>query len=255
MLKPREFECRVIPKYFEHAKFSSFIRQANGWGFRRITTGHDRNSYYHPRFLRGLPHLCKLMKRPGVSEKVATDPENEPDLYKISEMFPVPLKAEDDNILLPCTIQGGPKARMPIQSIISKYSPTPSAVTSSAATPAQSNLMPRDQEAIKGFQESLNGIPCKTEIMPSNQVAVPIPVPVPVQAMPPSANSFMPNMALSNTNPLAAANQMAFPAGFDPTTQSQLAFQAQFAAGFAAAMSQSFFAQMQAQAHQPPRGN
>jgi hypothetical protein len=30
VLKPREFEVRVIPTYFEHAKFSSFIRQANG---------------------------------------------------------------------------------------------------------------------------------------------------------------------------------------------------------------------------------
>jgi len=36
VLKPREFEVRVIPTYFEHAKFSSFIRQANGWGFRRM---------------------------------------------------------------------------------------------------------------------------------------------------------------------------------------------------------------------------
>jgi len=31
VLKPREFEIRVIPTYFEHSKFSSFIRQANGW--------------------------------------------------------------------------------------------------------------------------------------------------------------------------------------------------------------------------------
>lgn len=78
VLKPREFEVRVIPVYFEHAKFSSFIRQANGWGFRRISTGRDRNSYYHPMFLRGMPYLCKDMKRPGVSKKLAADPDHEP---------------------------------------------------------------------------------------------------------------------------------------------------------------------------------
>lgn len=39
VLKPREFEVKVLPKFFEHAKFSSFVRQANGWGFRRITQG------------------------------------------------------------------------------------------------------------------------------------------------------------------------------------------------------------------------
>ncbi|KAG7374400.1 HSF-type DNA-binding protein [Nitzschia inconspicua] len=114
VLKPREFECRVIPTYFEHAKFSSFIRQANGWGFRRLTQGKDRNAYYHEMFLRGLPHLCKMMKRPGVSEKQSADPDQEPDFYKITEEHPVPEQAEDDSILLQCTLQGGPKARMPV---------------------------------------------------------------------------------------------------------------------------------------------
>jgi hypothetical protein len=114
VLKPREFEMRVIPVYFEHSKFSSFIRQANGWGFRRVTQGRDRNTYYHERFLRGLPHLCKDMRRPGVSEKVNHDTDFEPDFYKISEMFPLPMKAEDETILLDCTVKGGPKARMPV---------------------------------------------------------------------------------------------------------------------------------------------
>lgn len=114
ILKPREFEIRVIPTYFEHAKFSSFIRQANGWGFRRLAQGKDRNSYYHEMFLRGLPHLCKMMKRPGVSEKQAADPDQEPDFYKIADENPVPEKAEDESVLLQCTLQGGPKARMPI---------------------------------------------------------------------------------------------------------------------------------------------
>jgi hypothetical protein len=38
------------------------------------SSGRDRNSYYHPLFLRGLPHLCKAMKRPGVAKKLAADP-------------------------------------------------------------------------------------------------------------------------------------------------------------------------------------
>jgi hypothetical protein len=132
VLKPREFESKVIPTYFEHAKYSSFIRQANGWGFRRATQGRDRNSYYHEMFLRGLPHLCKMMKRPGVSEKQTADPEEEPDLLKISEEKPVPERAQDDSILLHCTLQGGPKARMPIGlGLLSSFtanSPTAAAV-------------------------------------------------------------------------------------------------------------------------------
>lgn len=114
VLKPHEFEKRVIPTYFEQSKFSSFVRQANGWGFRRITQGHDRNSYYHELFLRGMPHLCKQMKRPGVAAKAAADADHEPDFYRISEMYPVPEKAVDESIMLICTVQGGPKARMPV---------------------------------------------------------------------------------------------------------------------------------------------
>jgi len=115
VLKPREFEVKIIPTYFEHQKFSSFIRQANGWGFRRITQGRDRNSYYHELFLRSLPHLCKKMKRPGVSKKAVADPDHEPDFYKISEVHQVPSEAAIDELtLLPSTVVGGPKARMPV---------------------------------------------------------------------------------------------------------------------------------------------
>jgi hypothetical protein len=41
------------------------------------------------------------------------DPDHEPDLYKISEEHPVPEKGSNpDDILLPSTLIGGPKARM-----------------------------------------------------------------------------------------------------------------------------------------------
>ncbi|KAL7469746.1 hypothetical protein ACHAXS_010013 [Conticribra weissflogii] len=56
ILKPRQFEIHVLPHYFQHQKLSSFVRQANGWGFRRLSQGHDRNSYYHEYFLRYAPH-------------------------------------------------------------------------------------------------------------------------------------------------------------------------------------------------------
>jgi HSF-type DNA-binding len=63
ILKHRDFENVIMPQYFGHCKLSSFLRQAASWGFRRIATGISIDSYVHPLFLRGLPHLCKLMKR------------------------------------------------------------------------------------------------------------------------------------------------------------------------------------------------
>jgi hypothetical protein len=153
VLKPREFEIRVIPLYFEHAKFSSFIRQANGWGFRRVIQGCDRNSYYHEMFLRGLPHLCKNMKRPGISEKQIVDPEHEPDLYKISDALPVPQKAEDESILLNCTLQGGPKARMPVYS---GNLSSPSSLDEPQWVDQQATAMNQSQCMLSQMSDSMN---------------------------------------------------------------------------------------------------
>ena len=115
ILKPRDFEIRILPRYFEHSKFSSFVRQANGWGFRRMSEGPDKNAYYHEYFLRAMPWLCKKMRRPKVAEKKAIDPEMEPDLNAISVLFPVPDGPPTSEILvLQKTIEMGPRARMPV---------------------------------------------------------------------------------------------------------------------------------------------
>jgi HSF-type DNA-binding len=164
--KPREFEIRVIPVYFEHVKFSSFIRQANGWGFHRITVdSRDRNSYYHPLFLRGLPHLCKPMKRPGTAKKQIVDPQHEPDLYEISKTRPVPDGALDDSILLPFTMTGGPKARVPILSLgmFSNTLTSSSSAASSCATPSCGNSSPASHCLIPTVEEKTRSQFCNNE--------------------------------------------------------------------------------------------
>jgi hypothetical protein len=81
------------------------------------------------------------MKRPRVSVKQVTDPEHEPDLYKISEERPVPMKPADESILLHCTLQGGPKARMPVyQGNLSKSSSWFSVSSMPSSSP--SNMAP-----------------------------------------------------------------------------------------------------------------
>ena len=42
-----KFETGLLGKYFEHGNMSSFMRQVNGWDFRRVVKGVDEQSYYH----------------------------------------------------------------------------------------------------------------------------------------------------------------------------------------------------------------
>jgi hypothetical protein len=72
IILPRQFEEYVLPRYFEHSKMCSFLRQVNGWGFRRLL-GENSRVYYEEHFLRGMPWLCKKMKRHKVGEKADID--------------------------------------------------------------------------------------------------------------------------------------------------------------------------------------
>mmetsp|Transcript_20243 Transcript_20243/g.31273 ORF Transcript_20243/g.31273 Transcript_20243/m.31273 type:complete len:550 (-) Transcript_20243:258-1907(-) len=99
VLKPKAFEEKVIPLYFRHAKYASFMRQVNGWGFKRMTQGPDHNSYYHEMFLRGLPNLCIKMQRPSRSKQPTVDAtESHPDFYRLSMFAPLPGQGGKPNV-------------------------------------------------------------------------------------------------------------------------------------------------------------
>jgi HSF-type DNA-binding len=71
--------------YFRQTKYSSFQRQLNIYEFQRISTGPDKNAYYHLSFQRGKHDLLPLIKRvtvKGTGIRKAPSPENEPDFYQ-----------------------------------------------------------------------------------------------------------------------------------------------------------------------------
>jgi HSF-type DNA-binding len=77
--KPRRFVSEIMLRYFRQSRLTSFQRQLNLYGFRRITQGPDNGGYYHELFLKGRVGLCVNMKRVKVKGqlKLKRDPDSE----------------------------------------------------------------------------------------------------------------------------------------------------------------------------------
>lgn len=73
---PTKFEQEIIPQYFKHSKFTSFVRQLNFYAFRKIKTNDsiridpaleaataDHWRFLHPKFQRGKPEWLQEIKR------------------------------------------------------------------------------------------------------------------------------------------------------------------------------------------------
>mmetsp|Transcript_2667 Transcript_2667/g.3059 ORF Transcript_2667/g.3059 Transcript_2667/m.3059 type:complete len:401 (+) Transcript_2667:55-1257(+) len=87
------FYQNIMPRYFRQTRFSSFQRQLNLYGFKKIKSGPDAKGYYHELFLKGRPALTTYMKRLKKSQKLleissntmtSSNSSSSPDFYSMT---------------------------------------------------------------------------------------------------------------------------------------------------------------------------
>jgi len=96
----KAFETYILPKVFKHNKYSSFRRQLNLWGFKRLfQKSTDNGAYYHELFLRSKVFLHHHIRRDGgKSDKEARNcfrvPPNHGEEPNFSSMRTLPPSSE-----------------------------------------------------------------------------------------------------------------------------------------------------------------
>ena len=115
------FRKKYLVPNFQMKTFASFQRQLNRYDFKSITKyiSQDKGAYYHELFLRGRPHLSRIMRRrrnKGNGFKPLSNPQDEPNFYSFPSCYDVNHELEvKSQAPLQCDVPVNPITSDPVE--------------------------------------------------------------------------------------------------------------------------------------------
>ena len=67
-----DFTEKILPKYYNHNNYSSFVRQLNMYDFHKKKSNSDSNSFQHNKFIKGQKELIRTIKRKRKRENITS---------------------------------------------------------------------------------------------------------------------------------------------------------------------------------------